>query len=139
MLLPDKELTAQIEAMLAFTGWLQVLARPEVFRTLNRSPSSAHLVRLLDDYLPFVKERQTSAELRGDTSGAHVVGLMNRMRLLLESWSPPALPTDMVKAARELLVADGSYATFDWDKMPDLSEGMTIEQVLVWSSEDLVP
>lgn len=139
MIMPDRELTAQIEAMLAFTGWLQVLARPVLFRTLTRSPGPAHIVSLLDAYFPFARGRQESAELRGDTSGAKVVDLMGQMRLLLESWSPPALPTDMVETARALLVADGSYAAFDWDKVPALSEGMTIDQVLVWPRGNLVP
>lgn len=137
LLMPSKEVTAQIEAMLAFTGWLQVLARPETFRMLTRSPSPSHVVSLLDNYLPFATARQPSAALREDMGGAQVVDLMSRMRLLLESWSPPALPVEMIEAARALLVADGSYAAFDWDKGPDLPAGMSIEQILVWPPDEI--
>jgi hypothetical protein len=139
LLIPGKELTAQIEAMLAFTGWLQVLARPETFKMLTRWPPPSHLLRLLDDYLPFARERQASAATRGDMSGARAVDLMSQVRSLLESWSPPALPVELTEAARALLVADGSYAAFDWHQAPDLPEGGSIEQALVWPPEDRSP
>jgi hypothetical protein len=61
------------------------------------------------------------------------------MRTILESWSPLTLPEEVVQAARALLVVVGGFASYDWDKGPDLSDGRTLEQILPWPPDEPAP
>jgi len=132
----SEEIMAEVGASLAFSAWLHVLARPEVFQTLNRSPSPSHVINLLDVYLPYAGKRSASAEERGDASGARLGDLMSRMRALLESWSPATLPGELVETARALLVADARHTVLDWTKGPDLPIGVSVDQILTWPSDE---
>jgi hypothetical protein len=118
-----------------FREWLHVLARPEVFHALTRKPSRDHLLRLCDAYSPFARSRREHAKEQGYVSGADeplVSELADRMRLLLEGWSPPDLPAEIVEAARALLRADRSSMVLDWDMKPELDPGQTIDDIVVW-------
>src|SRR4051812_21252349 len=110
----------------AFRDWLQVLARPAVFRALTRQPSRAHLLALLDAYRPFAQS---------PTNGSPaLLELTERMRVHLSDWSPPDLPAEVVEAARALLHADGCYALLDWEKGPDLDPQQKVDDLVVWPS-----
>lgn len=119
----------------AFREWAQVLARPAVFRSLQRVPAPEHLLHLLEEYEPFARARREGAAERGYLSGADeacLPELVDRMRLALEAWSPPGLPVGIVDAARALLVADRFYARLDWEQGPELDPGEAVEDGLVW-------
>lgn len=81
-----------------------------------RSPSSAHLLHLLDAYMPYAQSRARDVEPR-------TLALAERMRGYLSGWSPPDLPVEIVETARALLDADGFYHVVDWEKGPDLDPG----------------
>ena len=109
----------------AFREWLHLLARPAVFRSLSRFPSSAHLLDLLDAYLPYAVSRAQDVE-------PHTLELTERMRMYLRGWSPPDLPDEIVKTARAILDTDGFYTVLDWEHVPTLDPGLAIEDLVVW-------
>lgn len=113
----------------AFREWLQVLARPSVFRVLVRLPTRAHLLALLDAYRPFAASHMVPAERQA-------LALTERMREHLSEWSPPELTEEIVTTARALLTADGCYKELDWEKGPDLDPGETIEDIVTWPSNE---
>lgn len=119
-----------------FRGWLHVLARPEVFHALTRQPSREHLLLLCDAYMPFARSRREHVDEQGYISGADeplACELAERMRSLLEAWSPPDLPMEIVETARALLHADrSSLGVLDWKKGPDLDPGQTVDDTVVW-------
>ena len=96
--------------------WLHVLAAPNTFARLVRVPSSGHLLKIVEDFLRYVRrgERNTTPaftpvqyELREERTLA--------LRSLLERWTPPKLPAEIVHTAREILEAEGLRASDDWD------------------------
>jgi hypothetical protein len=139
-MLPDLPLSLweEIAATTHFGLWLQVLARPQVFHTLTRVPSPAFLVKLLDNALPYARKGM-SGQGPGAYPEAQRVEMMGQMRTILESWSPLMLPDEVVQAARALLVIVGGWSSYDWDEVPELSDGQTLEDVLPWSLDDLAP
>jgi hypothetical protein len=96
--------------------WLYVLASPPTFARLGRVPSPSHLLKIVDDFLHYVRSGEhitTPAftpvryELREERTLA--------LRSLLERWTPPALPVEVVHAARDVLEAEGLHAADDWE------------------------
>lgn len=128
----------EIVVTVGFGYWLQVLARPQVFHTLTRVPSPAFLVTLLDNALPYARKGM-SGHGTGAYPEAQRVEMMGQMRTILESWSPLALPDEVVQAARALLVVVGGWSSYDWNEVPELNEGKTFEDILPWSLDDLAP
>lgn len=122
-----------------FREWLQVLARPAVFRSLARLPSRAHLLDLLDAYEPFARSRVNDGGPFTKDGGSLALELANQMRVHLSAWSPPGLPAEIVATARALLGADGCYAVLDWEKGPDLDPGQTIDDIVIWPPWKPVP
>jgi hypothetical protein len=126
----------EIRNAFPFRDWLQVLARSDVFHALSRQPSREHLILLCDAYMPFARSRREHAKEQGYISGADeplVSELTDRMRSLLEVWTPPDLPKEIVEIARALLLADrSSIGIHDWEKGPDLDPGQTVDDIVVW-------
>lgn len=110
-----------------FREWLQVLSRPAVFHALSRLPTRAHLLTLLDAYRSYGQFRAPETPV--------ILPALARMEEHLSVWSPPDLPAEIVEAARALIVADGFYAEFKWDKGPTLEHGRPLESLLVWPSK----
>jgi len=137
-MLPDLPLWLweEIAATFHFGLWLQVLARPQMFHALTRVPSTAFLVKLLDEALPYARKGM-SGHGTGAYPEAQRVEMMGQMRTILESWSPLTLPDEVVQAARALLVVVGPWSSYDWDEAPELNEGKTLEQLLRWPPDDL--
>lgn len=116
----------------AFREWLHVLARPAIFRSLTRSPSSAHLLHLLDAYVPYATSRARDVEPR-------TLELAERMRECLRVWSPSDLPAEIVETARALLDTDGCYTVVDWEKGPELDPGEKVDDLVVWPPWEPMP
>jgi hypothetical protein len=128
---------AEIGKAFPFRDWLQVLARPEVFQMLTRQPSREQLLLLCDAYMPYARSRREHAKEQGYISHADesvVSELADRMRALLEGWSPHGLTPEIVDTARALLRADGSSTILDLDYRPNLDPGQTLDDILVWPS-----
>lgn len=104
--------------------WLQILARPLVYRMLARTPTSEHLLNLLEAYRPF-------AETRARDVAATLLEL-SRLREQLRDWASPDLPAEIVDTARRLLRADGCYAILDWDMVPRLDPGQAMDDLVIW-------
>lgn len=134
---------AEIANAMPFRDWLQVLARPHLFQMLTRQPSREHLLMLCDAYLPSARSRRALAKEQGYISDAKdellTTELAERMRALLENWSPDSLTPEIVDTARALFVADGSYAVVDLDFTPELDPGQTIDDLLIWPSSPWRP
>lgn len=107
-----------------FREWLQILARPLVYRMLSRTPTSEHLLNLLDAYRPFAETSAKDAE-------ATLLEL-SRLRKQLQAWASPDLPVEIVDTARRLLRADGFYAILDWEMVPRLDPGQTMDDLVIW-------
>lgn len=120
-----------------FRDWLMVLASPELFRMLTRQPSREHLLFLCDAYMPLARSRRELVKEQGYISSADesvVLERAERMRSLLEGWSPNELTTEIVEAARALLQADRYYTIVDWNCKPTLDPGQTLDDLLIWPS-----
>jgi hypothetical protein len=135
--------TAEIINIIPFGDWLQVLARPHLFQMLTRPPSLEHLLMLCDAYLPYARSRRELAKEQGYVSHAKdeplVTELAERMRSLLESWSPDSLTPEMVDTARALLVASGACEVVDLDFTPELKPGQTLDDMLIGPSSPWRP
>jgi hypothetical protein len=125
-----------------FKDWLQVLARPHLFQMLTRQPCREHLLMLCDAYLPYARSRRELAKEQGYISDAKdellVTELAERMRALLEVWSPDSLTLEIVDTARALL-ATGSDNAVDLDFTPELDPGQTIDDLLIGPSSPWRP
>jgi hypothetical protein len=128
----------EVVATVGFGYWLQVLARPQVFHTLTRVPTPAFLVTLLDNALPYARKGM-SGQGTGAYPEAQRVEMMGQMRAILESWSPLTLPDEVVQSARALLVVVGCWPSYDWNEVPALDDGQTLEQVLPWPPDESAP
>lgn len=128
---------------LPFRDWLQVLARPHLFQMLTRPPSREHLLMLCDAYIPYARSRRTLAKEQGYISDAQdellFTELAERMRALLEVWSPDSLTPEIVDTARALLAAHGSAGVVDLDFTPKLDPGETLDDILVGPSSPWRP
>ncbi len=129
---------AAIPNAMPFRDWLHVLARPHLFQMLTRQPSREHLLMLCDAYLPYARSRRELAKEQGYISDTNdellATELAERMRTLLEDWSPHNLTPGITDTARALLSADGSYAVVDLDFTPELELGETLDDNLIWPS-----
>lgn len=121
----NQAVAAELKSSEPFRWWLQVLARPAVFHALSRLPSRAHLPALLDAYRVYAQLRATEAPA--------ILPALARMEECMSAWSPPDLPAEIVESARALLLTDGFFAEFNWEKGPDL-EPAHLEALLVWPS-----
>jgi len=125
-----------------FKDWLQVLARPHLFQMLTRQPCREHLLMLCDAYLPYARSRRELAKEQGYISDAEdelrVTELAERMRALLEVWSPDSLTPEIVDTARALL-ATSSNNVVDLNFTPELDPGQTIDDLLIGASSPWRP
>jgi hypothetical protein len=112
-------------------SWLQVLAAPHAFTRLGRVPSSSHLLKMVDDFLLYVRrgDRSTTPtftpvpyELREERALV--------LRGLLEAWDPQNLTAEVVRAARDVLEAEGLRPEEGWDNL-SLPPG-DLEERLFW-------
>ncbi|MEP7122180.1 MAG: hypothetical protein ABJE95_14770 [Byssovorax sp.] len=104
--------------------WLQILARPVVYRMLTRTPTSEHLLKLLEAYRPFAETRARDAEATRLE--------LSRLTEQLRDWASPDLPVEIVDTARRLLRADGLYAILDWEMVPRLDPGQAMDDLVIW-------
>ncbi|WP_437585758.1 Uma2 family endonuclease [Sorangium sp. So ce1000] len=116
-------------------NWLLVLACPRIFHRMGRMPPREHMVKLVDDYLPYARsERQQRSWKHGrlfqvDTERRQM--LAARLRALLMEWSPPELPPEITETARALLDTEGHDPPLGgWGNLPD--PDMPPEDFLLW-------
>jgi hypothetical protein len=136
----DNPRVAEITNAQAFSLWLMVLSRPQLYDRLKRKPEREHLMLLIDDYLPFARTRPEDAQAKGYEPKRKDPELHERLALrlreLLGTWIPPALSPQIVSAARALSVAEsylGHKMTFD-DEWDDKEIAM-LEADLVWPAQ----
>jgi hypothetical protein len=88
--------------------WIIVLAVPRLFRGLTRTPPREHLMGLLDTFVAYARRdgRYSPAEFAA-VPYEQREALALKLRALVESWTPPALPSEITEAARALLYAEG--------------------------------
>ena len=109
--------------------WFIVLAVPRLFRGLTRTPPREHLMGLLDTFVVYARHdgRYSRAEFE-PVPYEQREPLALKLRALVEAWKAPALPSEVVEAARALLHAEGrSGPPEGWDALP---EDMNEEELL---------
>ncbi len=110
--------------------WIMVLAVPRLFRGLTRTPPREHLVGLLDTFVAYARHdgRYSPAEFE-PVPYEQREPLTLKLRALVEAWKAPALPSEIVEAARALLLAEGRKGpTGGWDAFSDELD----EEELLW-------
>jgi hypothetical protein len=109
--------------------WIIILAVPRLFSGLTRTPPREHLLSLLDTFVAYARHdgRYSPADFEPvPYEQREELGL--KLRALVEAWTPPAMPSEITQAARELLHAEGRNAPPEgWDA---LSEDMNEEELL---------
>jgi hypothetical protein len=106
--------------MLNAIMWIGVMAAPKIWASLRHVPPKAHLLTLLDGYLPYAYSKRYAVsvqdgETRVDTSQRGP--LATRLRELLEQWEPPQMTAEIRETARLLLLADGDQKPpCGWDE-----------------------
>lgn len=112
--------------------WLICLAAPRVFLRMNRMPPREHLLRMVDIFLAYV--RRGGRTVDPDSPAVpheQREPLAQKLRALLETWSPPGLPAEISEAARAVLHADGQREPpGGWDEADDLT--WRPEEELLW-------
>lgn len=127
---------------LPFRGWLKVLARPHVYQRLTRQPSREYLLVLCDAHMPYARSRRELVKEQGYSPGfdeALMLESAERMRELLEGWEPHELTPAIVDTARAMLVAYRGSEPLDWDCTPELGRGQTLDDLVVWPSDERMP
>lgn len=100
--------------------WISFMAFPKFWAILPEVPQKAHLLILLDEYLPYAYSQRCTTQIpegeqRPDTSNRGP--LATQLRELVAVWEPPNLTTDMRETARSLLRADGvAEPNCGWDE-----------------------
>lgn len=110
--------------------WIVVLAVPRLFLGLTRTPPRAHLLALLDTFVAYARHdgRYSRPEFE-PVLYERRESLALRLRALVEGWAPPALPSAITEAAREVLLAEGRRGPPEgWDALPDALD----EEELLW-------
>jgi len=107
---PDK-----LDAVMA-TAWIMVLASPQVYRGIDRTPTREHFLHILDVYIAYVgHDGRYHQPMFQPVPYERRAPLAAKLRALLEAWTPPELPSDIKAAARELLYAEGM--DLKWDNL----------------------
>jgi hypothetical protein len=113
--------------------WLQVLASSRLYSLLRRTPTREHLLRLFDVYRASVMRgawyRRT---LHREAFTAPRAAAASTLWMLLETWTPPELPAEIVVTSRELLDAEGvEQPPGGWDAFVNRS-AEPLDDVLLW-------
>jgi hypothetical protein len=114
--------------------WLKVFACPRLFEQLSRMPPREHLLRQLDIYDAYLQHdgRYSNADFHPvpyERRGP----LAARFRALVEQWTPPELPAEMIQVARELMHAEGKNPPpGGWDVYDAKEESYPVEDCLLW-------
>ncbi|MFS8065543.1 MAG: hypothetical protein ACMG6S_04140 [Byssovorax sp.] len=113
----DVPLPADNMDVIHLVMWLMVLASRSYYSTLDRALDRAHLIRLLDIYIPYAERGALYHQpMFEPVPYERRVPLALRLRALLETWTPPELPEEITLAARELLHAEGLPGPHhDWE------------------------
>ena len=115
-------------------SWLEVLAVPHAFSSLERCPSRSQLLAIIDGFLEYAG--------RGDRGTTPTLPVVHyelreeralRLRRLLEKWQAGALTREIIQAAREVLEAEGLVPPEGWDNLP-LPTGR-LDDYLLWPPE----
>ena len=112
--------------------WMQVLAAPKVWAVMSRTPPREHLLRMVDTYLAYVRrgERNIDPDFVLVPYEQREPAAL-RLRALLETWSPPGLPVEIMAAARAVLYSDGMKGPpCGWDNLYDAD--LRPEEYLLW-------
>ncbi len=118
-----------------FETWLAVLAAPRVLRTLRRVPPRDHLLRMLDAYLPYAGSTRhyvsRGDDFRPDPQRREAAVL--HLRDVIERWTSPDIPAEMIEAARAVLREDGVLEPKGgWDEVEDAPGSPPAEECLLW-------
>jgi hypothetical protein len=115
------------------THWLMVLASPPLYRTLGRIPSREHLLHLMDIYIAYVEhDGRYSQQEHQPVPYERREPLAAKLRALLETWTPPELPSEITEATRELLWAEGrTPPDGGWDNAT-ITGSDPLEDILLW-------
>lgn len=118
-----------------FLNWLLVLACPRMFHRMARRPTREHLLKLVDDYLPYARsERQQRSWKHGsrfEVDRERRQMLAARLRELFTRWSPLELSPEITEAARALLDTEGNDPPpGGWGNLRD--PDVPPEEILLW-------
>jgi hypothetical protein len=112
----ERDLPVDFMDAIAAIHWLMVLAAPQVYRELGRTPPREHLLLMLDLYSAYAGQGHRYSQASFEpVPYEHRVSLAAKLRALMEVWTLPELPSEITEAAREVLYAEGVKLV--WDKM----------------------
>src|SRR5688572_9282710 len=105
-----------------FHNWLHVFACPRIFHEMARKPPREHILRLFERYRPYASSKREYADQQGyycfKADEQRREELAERLRELLENWTPPILPMEITEIARALLDAEGiDQPAGGWDNL----------------------
>jgi hypothetical protein len=114
-----------------------VLARPERYRALQRHVDDAVkalLLTLLDVWIAYVDRGDWYFD---DPSEGDRPALARKLRALLEAWTPPDLPAEIIEAARAVLDPEGVKRWrlekgVTWDDALADDPTRTVDSYLLW-------
>jgi hypothetical protein len=101
--------------------WVTALASRSVYARLGREPSPTHILGLLDIYIAYAaRDGRCHQPMFQSVAYERRGALASKLRALVESWTPPELPEEILEAARALLHAEGLRApNDDWETVPE--------------------
>lgn len=111
--------------------WLEMFAAPHLFQGMRRIPPHEHLLRIMDTYLAYVRHDGRYMQPQFEPVPYERRELLaQKLRALLESWTPPTIPENIVDTARALLYAEGLDPREGWDHLSP--PGFKPEEHLLW-------
>ena len=119
-----------------FQQWLIVLSSPCILKAMHRLPTQAHLLCMIDAYLPYARSNRQLTDMSvpdswmpdPESREARVLEL----RATVEQWTGPTISKEVIQSARAVLHEDSVDKSDEaWDSyIVDLEPPP--EKFLVW-------
>ncbi|AUX30409.1 MULTISPECIES: hypothetical protein [Sorangium] len=130
-----REVVENTTDVINVTYWLWAFASPRVYSRFSRVPPRDHVLRLLDIYISYVEKggRVATPQFQ-PVHYERRLPLAMRLRELLEQWTQPELPQEIVDISRALIENEGIKApACGWDAYEDPeARGIKYEDSLLW-------
>ncbi len=130
-------ITTQFADVIHFIGWIDVLARPQIWNKLPRIPPKEHLMRLADAYRVHAYSKRWYTHLLPDEPPPDPAirgPAADHFRAVVDLWEPPVLTTELCDAARAVMASEFPRCAREvpnWNREPDDAD-LPTEQTLLW-------
>lgn len=101
--------------------WLMAIASRATYSRLGRVPTREHIIHVIDVYIAYAaRNGRCNQPMFEPVAYERREPLATKLRTLLETWTPPEVPDEIIDAARAILYAEGLRGqNDDWENLPE--------------------